>query len=303
VLSRLSRIFGKKKQPLESLPEAFQGQQNDLSEKSSTNTETETQAGLKPPQITAVCAQSTGRQRDRNEDALFTLTTNILHDTRHVPFGLYIVADGMGGHENGEVASALAVRAMVNHMIRKAYLPLISLFPSSPQESIQEIMAEGFQEAQRVILKQAPGGGTTVTAALILGEQVTLAHIGDSRAYAINIDGEIYPLTTDHSLVKKLEELGQITADEAALHPQRNVLYRALGQAEPVEPDIVTTHLKNQAFLLLCSDGLWGVVNEKDIAHLVISNESLDDACQQMVDAANEAGGPDNITAVLIRLP
>jgi protein phosphatase len=138
---------------------------------------------------------------------------------------------------------------------------------------------------------------------LILGEQITLAHVGDSRAYHIDKDGQMEVLTRDHSLVRRLEELGQITHEEAAVHPQRNVLYRALGQGEPFDPDIKTMHVPGGGHLLICSDGLWGVISEADIKTIVTGHLQLDEACQALVDAANAAGGPDNITAILVRLP
>ena len=164
-------------------------------------------------------------------------------------------------------------------------------------------MQAGVQEAHKAITNQVPGGGTTLTAALILGEQMILAHVGDSRAYAIDLDGNVQILTRDHSLVKRLEELGQISHEEAANHPQRNVLYRALGQGEPFDPDIKNLQLPANGHILLCSDGLWGVVEEDELIQMILNSPTPDQACKSMVDAANAAGGPDNITAVLIRLP
>ena len=254
-------------------------------------------------QLLAGCDQSTGKQREHNEDALFTLTTSLASDSNHLPFGLYIVADGMGGHQHGEIASGTGIRAMASYIIRNLYLPLFSLPRETPTESLQEIMQNGVLEAHRAILRYAPGGGTTMTAVLIMGDQMTISHVGDSRAYAIYPDGHLQLLTRDHSLVKRLEELGQLTPEEAALHPQRNVLYRALGQGEPFEPDIITFQLPRSGHLFLCSDGLWGVVTDDDILRVVLSSPDPQSACQKLVEAANTAGGPDNITAILVRLP
>jgi serine/threonine protein phosphatase PrpC len=136
-----------------------------------------------------------------------------------------------------------------------------------------------------------------------MGDQITLTHVGDSRAYSIHPDGRMQVLTRDHSLVRRLEELGQLTAEEAAQHPQRNVLYRALGQGDPFEPDISTFPLPKSGHLLLCSDGLWNVVPELDILHIIRTNPDPQQACQKMIDAANTAGGPDNISAILVCLP
>jgi serine/threonine protein phosphatase PrpC len=253
--------------------------------------------------LLAGIGQSVGKQRDHNEDALFTLTTMLTGNNTSIPFGIYIVADGMGGHQHGDIASGTAVRAMAGYILRKLYLPLLDLPQGPPSESLQEIMQDGLYEAHKAIPKFAPGGGTTLTAVLIMGDQLTLAHVGDSRAYAVYGDGHMQVLTRDHSLVKRLEELGQLTAEEAAQHPQRNVLYRALGQVEPFEPDITTFPLHHPGYLFLCSEGLWGVVTEREIYRLIATNPNPQQACLKLVDAANAAGGPDNITAILVRLP
>jgi serine/threonine protein phosphatase PrpC len=110
-------------------------------------------------------------------------------------------------------------------------------------------------------------------------------------------------LTRDHSFVNRLVELGQISTEEAAVHPQRNVLYRALGQGEPFEADISTTPMSHSGYLLICSDGLWGVVPDEKLSEMIMESGSPQEACSKMIAAANEAGGPDNITAVLIRMP
>lgn len=256
-----------------------------------------------PPQLSFGSAQSNGKQRDHNEDALFALSTILASDNTNIPFGLFIVADGMGGHQHGEVASGVAIRAMASYIIRKLFVPMYSTHQETPDESLQEILQAGVLEAHQAILKEAAGGGTTLTTALIVGSQLMISHVGDSRAYAIYPDGRIHVITRDHSLVKRLEELGQITSSEAAVHPQRNVLYRALGQGEPFEPDVTTYPLPHNGHVLLCSDGLWGVISEKDMIEIIRSSTSLQQACHQMVESANNAGGPDNISVVLVRTP
>ncbi len=291
------KIFGQETQKVEELPTRPVSKEKLPAEAAPARPQVE------PPQLIVGCAQSVGKQRDHNEDALFTLTTTLSSETNNLPFGLYIIADGMGGHQHGEVASGIAVRSMANYIIKKLYTPLLSLKPSSPEESLIEIMQEGVQDAHRAITRQVPGGGTTLTAVLILGNQLTVAHVGDSRAYLVGNNGHMEPLTRDHSLVKRLVELGQITMDEAAVHPQRNVLYRALGQGEPFDPDVSSIRMPENCFLMLCSDGLWSVVNDQDIQRIIMETTSPDQACQNLVDAANAAGGPDNISAILIRLP
>ena len=257
---------------------------------------------LELPQFTVGCGQSTGRLRDKNEDALFSLTTNIVADSTRIPVGLYIIADGMGGHQHGEIASGVTVRTVANHIILHLYLPLLGLAGTRPADSFQEIMLAGVQDAQRAITKDAVGGGTTLTAAFLYGDKISIIHVGDSRAY-LYTDQHLELLTHDHSLVKRLEELGQITSEEAASHPQRNVLYRALGQGEPFEPDFNNISLPKSSILMLCSDGLWGVVNEAEIIRIIQTIPDPQQACQLLVDAANTAGGPDNISVIIVKVP
>jgi PPM family protein phosphatase len=254
-------------------------------------------------QLNVGSSQSVGKQREQNEDALLTLNTMVTSSGDSMPFGLFIVADGMGGHQHGEIASGIAVRSIANQLTRKVYLSLMNLPFSPPEQSIQEILETVVQDAHRTIAKEAPGSGTTLTALLILDKQMSIAHIGDSRAYAISPEGEIQLLTRDHSLVMRMMELGQLTEEEAAIHPQRNVLYRALGQGEPFTPDFSTCPLPESGHLLLCTDGLWGVVPEDEMIRLIHSTPEPQIACQLLIDAANSAGGPDNITAILVRLP
>ncbi len=253
-------------------------------------------------QLIASCGQSVGKQRELNEDSVLALTTTMAGNSGNLPFGLYIVADGMGGHQFGEVASNAAIRTVAGHILKKFHPYLFQVKTDTMDESFQEIMLEAVRDAQRAIQREAPGSGTTLTAALVIGQQVTIAHVGDSRAYFVFPDGRIEPITRDHSLVKRLEELGHITPEEAVNYPHRNVLYRALGQGELLDPDIFTVAFPQPGFLMICSDGLWGVVAEQDIVRSVVDAPSLQRACQNLVSAANAAGGPDNISVVLAQL-
>jgi protein phosphatase len=256
---------------------------------------------IEPSQLIAGSGQSVGKQRDHNEDCLFTFSLAVGGDKHNYPLGLFIVADGMGGHQYGEVASSTAVRTIAGYMLKRFH-PYITNTNETFDEPLQDIMRTAINEAQRAVMQAAPGSGTTVTVALILGQQMTIGHVGDSRAYALRSGGRIDALTRDHSLVKRLEELGQISSEEAAAHPQRNVLYRALGQGEVLEPDIFTSPFPQPGYLFLCSDGLWSVVSDDDICRIVNEAPSLQAACQNLIAAANEAGGPDNITAILVQL-
>ncbi len=208
---------------------------------------------IEPTQLISGCSQSIGKQRDHNEDCLFTFSFTIGGDKRNYPLGLYIVADGMGGHQYGEVASSTAVRTMAGYLLKRFH-PYITNPDETIDDPLQDLMRVAINDAQKAVMQAAPGSGTTVTAALVLGQQMTIGHVGDSRAYAIRSGGRIDALTRDHSLVKRLEDLGQISSEEAAAHPQRNVLYRALGQGEILEPDIFTSPFPQPGYLLICSD-------------------------------------------------
>ena len=193
-----------------------------------------------PSQLNFGVGQSVGLQREHNEDAVIMLSACLGDGKGEKTLGIFIVADGMGGHLHGEIASSIAARTMADYVLKKLYQPVLGVEPSSPEESLQEIVSNGVLQAQNAVMRRAPGGGTTLTAAVVIGDQLTLAHVGDSRAYILFSDGRLQLLTHDHSLVRRLQELGQLTVEEASIHPQRNVLYRALGQAEPFKPDVQT---------------------------------------------------------------
>ncbi len=253
-------------------------------------------------QLAAASGQSVGKQREINEDSLLAFTITLAGNSSSMPFGLYIVADGMGGHQYGEVASNAAVRVVASYVMKKFKPYLFALKPTQPDESLQEIMQTAVRDAQKAIQSEAPSSGTTLTAALVLGQQVTIAHVGDSRAYYIHPDGRTEVITRDHSLVKRLEELGHINSDEVENYPHRNVLYRALGQGEILEADVFTVSFPQSGYLMLCSDGLWGVVADQDMVRMIKDAPNLHRACQNLVEAANAAGGPDNISVVLAQL-
>jgi serine/threonine protein phosphatase PrpC len=257
---------------------------------------------FEPLQFLVASGQSVGRQRELNEDSLFTFSSTIAGNSSNPPFGLFIIADGMGGHQYGEIASNTAIRSISGYIMKKFHNSLFSLSSQPMEESMQEIVQAAVMEAQRAVLREAPGSGTTVTAALVFGQQLTIAHVGDSRAYLLYNEQRMEAITRDHSLVRRLEELGQITAAEAAVHPQRNVLYRAIGQGETLESDVVTTPFPIGGYLLICSDGLWGLVSDDEMRRIVYGAPNIQRACQEMVASANAAGGPDNISVILVQL-
>jgi serine/threonine protein phosphatase PrpC len=254
-----------------------------------------------PKQLVYGCSQSVGKQRDHNEDFLFAFGTSIGGENKSSAFGFFVVADGMGGHQFGEVASFTAVRSVTDFIINK-YHSFFTRDLDSIKESPLDIMQAAIQEAQRAVIKAAPGSGTTLTAALVINNQVIIGHVGDSRAYEIHGSGKLELITRDHSLVKKLEELGQITTDEALTHPQRNVLLQAIGHGEFIEGDVFSITFPQPGYIMLCSDGLWGVVPGDLISKIIIDSTNPQSACLEMVSAANNEGGPDNISVILILL-
>lgn len=256
---------------------------------------------MTPTQILVGSGLSVGRQREHNEDALYAMSSILADGSFEIPFGFFLIADGMGGYEYGEVASSVAARTMLEHVLSKIYLPHFGLDKGIPHESVQELMESGVLKAQQIVNQKAPGGGTTLTAALVIGEQVTLAHVGDSRAYFIYPGGRVQMITQDHSLVHRLVELGQLTEQEAFVHPNRNVLYRALGQSEPFRPDVQSFPMPRPGHLMICSDGLWGLVSEAEVFQIVTNARTPSIACKNLVDAANAAGGPDNISVILVQ--
>jgi serine/threonine protein phosphatase PrpC len=259
---------------------------------------------LAPKRLTWGIAQHTGKVRAHNEDVLLVFTGELAGLEGMPHFGLFVVADGMGGHALGERASGIAARTVARQAL-DGILPFLLANPNTDagQPSLQEVIEHAMNAANQAVFAGVPeGGGTTLTCALLIGEQAVLGHVGDSRCYLITPDS-FEQITRDHSLVQRLQELGQLSAAEAAVHPQRNVLYRAVGQGEGLEVDVETRRVPPGSSLLLCSDGLWGLVPNERIQDLVRQAPSLQAACEALVAAANAAGGPDNITAVMVQSP
>jgi PPM family protein phosphatase len=221
-----------------------------------------------------------GRQRQGNEDNLFV----------QVP--LFVVADGMGGAQAGEVASEMAVASFGS-----------GLPDGSPAEGLVRIV----EQANRAIHDRSrsdartAGMGTTVTAAYVGESEVTIAHVGDSRAYVLR-DGELIRLTKDHSLVGELVARGKLTEEQAEMHPQRSVITRALGSERDVEVDVHVYQARAGDLFMLNSDGLTSMVPEARVKPIIEGAESLEQAGRELIAAANEAGGRDNITVILFRV-
>lgn len=244
-----------------------------------------------------------GRVRETNQDSVFALLTSLPREGSDVPVGLFIVADGMGGHQGGEVASRLAVRTVAHHILAQLVLPALD---GRMDEALQPMMIAAVQSANEAIWDSAQiigsDMGTTCTAALLIGGSLYIAHVGDSRAYILE-PGGLRQLTTDHSTVGRLIQLGQLEPSEAREHPLRNQLYRTIGQQPQVMVDFIYQPAGASSHLLLCSDGLWGMIEEPLMEHALTHSPWPQDACHELIALANLAGGDDNISAVVVTLP
>jgi protein phosphatase len=253
-----------------------------------------------PPGLHVGRLSDIGQLRERNEDSLYTVQSLLQYNYGQEPFGLFIVADGMGGHQKGEIASSLAARTAAEHILKDIYLPyLASNNQGAATRPINEVLIAAVESANMAVQEAAPEGGTTLTIALVMGNSAYIAHVGDSRAYWFN-QGNLKQVTKDHSLVQRLVELGQETAEGALTHPQRNVLYRAIGQGGAMEVDIYVQHLPPGSSLLLCSDGLWGPVKNDALREIINTSATPQEACEQLIVMANKNGGEDNITAIIV---
>ena len=251
------------------------------------------------PHVVVGHTSHVGRVRSHNEDAALTLEANYAGDDGLEPFGLFIIADGMGGHQAGEEASSLAVRTVASQIMRDVYIPYLLGVHDSDQTPLVDALQNAVESANEAVHSQVPGSGTTLTCALVINQRACLAHVGDSRAY-LYYNQQLKQVTRDHSYVDKLVELGQLTVEAAAVHPQRNVLYRAVGQGDQLEIDIHMIDLLPGSRLLLCCDGLWGMLPDSTIQTILASNHTPQQTCDELIAAANEAGGKDNITAIVI---
>jgi serine/threonine protein phosphatase PrpC len=252
----------------------------------------------------AMFAQATdvGLVRANNQDAMFSFMSTARGSDMWPDFGLFIVADGMGGHHDGEKASTMTMRSVAHHILNSMYLPMIRGAEDANQTPVTELMVDAIQKANYDCITKVPEGGTTLTAAVIIGDRIYVAHVGDSRIYWIH-NNMIEQITRDHSLVQRLIELNQLTPEEANDHPQKHVLYKALGQNEVIEVDTLTRRLPAGSRLLICSDGLWNQVPEADILNIISKHSNPQESCSELILQANQHGGIDNVTLILLHLP
>lgn len=271
-----------------------------------------------------------GKLREKNEDRAYKHVESAEDGDR----GLFIVADGMGGYEAGEIASRIAIET-ISKLLESLFQPLtdqptikldsgqnqniapreaalqnktrkLAETPQTP--AIEERLRSAIQQANRDILNygekqpSSRGLGSTVTVVLILGDLAYVANVGDSRTYLLR-DHKLMPLTRDHSLVARLVESKQIEPDAIYTHPQRNVIYRSLGAGRKnIEVDIFSETIQPGDTFLLCSDGLWEMVRHQELANVLSEPESPQKICDKLIDMANQNGGEDNITAVVVQV-
>jgi protein phosphatase len=243
-----------------------------------------------------------GMVRSNNQDSVLSHFTTSRSAEDYPDFGLFLVADGMGGHQDGEKASALTARIVASQITKDVFMPVLLGEPNGDRPPITEMLIDAVQKANAHIIEHVPEGGTTLTAVTIISDLAYIVHVGDSRAYLITRDG-LEQLTRDHSLVARLIELDQLRPEEVADHHQKNVLYRALGQSDNLEVDAVTRRLPPNSRLLICSDGLWNQVEDDEILEIVLSHDNPQEACDKLVALANTRGGTDNITTILLQIP
>ena len=238
----------------------------------------------------------TGMVRDHNEDSILIL------GGEKSPLGgdsLLVVADGMGGHAAGEVASRMTVDGIIGLMSRSDDLP----GAEGPEylrflgEIVQQVNNTIFQAGQD---EDKRGMGTTCTVAVVRGDQLFVSHVGDSRAYLLR-SGDLHQITQDHSWVEEQVRQGTLSPEEARNHPNRNIITRAVGLESRVEVDGYLVGLANKDILLLCSDGLTTMIEDSQIAEILSANEPVE-ACRALIDAANDQGGHDNITVAVARV-
>jgi serine/threonine protein phosphatase PrpC len=250
--------------------------------------------------LTAAGLSHAGQQRAENEDAFGSFVEN----------RLFIVADGMGGHNAGEVAAAMAIDT-VEGFFTSFHNDPRQVWPYGVDRALSlaanllrvgvKVANDKIREAANADRARARMGATVV--AMAVGEtQVAVAHAGDSRAYRLR-DGELKRLTRDHSIAEEMRAARpEMTDEELAGFAHRNVVMRSLGSKDDLEPDVYVNKVTPGDLYLLCSDGLWGSVPDVKIGSILSSTDDLEAACQLLVDAANEAGGPDNITVLLVRV-
>lgn len=245
-----------------------------------------------------------GMVRELNEDSLLTMDWKMDAAGRAINAGLYVVADGMGGHAGGEVASSLAVQNMAS-IAASALLELVADSGAGLGDAqLSDVALRASEQANMAVVQEARRRnndmGTTLTFALVVGDRCVIGNVGDSRTYLIR-DGQMQRISKDHSLVQRLVDVGQIQPDEIYTHPHRNAILRSLGEQPQVQVDIFPLRLQDGDIIFCCSDGQWEMVRDPRMSEIIVAAPDPQTAVQQLIDEGNQNGGEDNITAVLVQ--
>ena len=242
-----------------------------------------------------------GRKRagKANEDNFLAVTGAWQHNGQIQPFGVFVIADGMGGHANGQDASRMAIETIYQHLTEN--LPQHDM----PDDDLGAFLQQAIQRANQMIYHQNQKDhadmGCTMTAALVTGNEAHICNVGDSRTYVLPQNDHLQRVTTDHSIVESLVAAGVIQKDDVYTHPKRNQIYRSLGEKEAAEIDVFRQRLAPGDKLLLCCDGLWEMIRDPDIEQ-VLRHDDLPQVSEKLIEMANENGGVDNITAVVVKV-
>src|SRR5579872_3866461 len=249
------------------------------------------------------------RRSDPNEDSTLVLQMQRIHESVSVPMGVFIVADGMGGHDNGQLASRVAINIIAERMVRELLnAPLTQEKSGQPvqladEEAMVALLQGTIEDANAAICavnqREKTDMGSTITGFMIIGEHAYILNVGDSRTYMVR-GGQIYQLTNDHSLVGQLVAGGLIQPDDVYTHPQRNQIFRSLGDKLNVQVDIFKQQLHPGDVLLSCCDGLWEMIRNPQIESILNTASGPQMACTQLVETANTNGGEDNISVVVV---
>ncbi len=245
-----------------------------------------------------------GMQRELDEDSVLALTLAPLFESTSRPsLGLYAVADGMGGHEGGEIASRVAIRTLAESVISRLFLPELSGEPVPPGTP-EAMLEEAIRSINATIceLQETTGSdmGTTLTVAVVRDDYALIGNVGDSRTYLWR-DAQLAQLTTDHSLVAQMVAAGVIAPEQVYTHPEKSAIYRSLGHMPDVEVDLFTQSLRPGDCLVLCCDGVWEMLRDDGIEEVLLLEYDPQRACDEIVRRCNLAGGEDNISVVVVR--
>jgi serine/threonine protein phosphatase PrpC len=250
-------------------------------------------------------ASHAGRVRDLDEDSLLSLTFSPTYESRTGPaLGLFVVADGMGGHESGEIASKMALQVFAGNFIRGLILPQLS-GELALEEDIPAILRRAILAANDAVYlsshKRGNDMGTTLSAAFVRDDRLFLAHVGDCRIYRWNADG-LEQLTTDHSVVASMIAKGEAAPEEIYTHPHRSIVYRCVGDKPSVEVDTDVLPLAPGDRIVVCCDGLWEMIRSQGIEDVMLQESDPQVACDLLVKHANMAGGEDNISVIVVQV-